>query len=160
MRSLSFLSADPTSGKMSSPSWRTSCAAETFRGNGCSRSPNTTIASAGRGPINDQNRGLVAALERELARNGPPLPVYWGNRNWHPLLADTLREMAINGVRRALAFVTSGYGSYSGCRQYLDDIARARQEVGRLRSYRGQTSALLQPPGVSRSDGRTGQAGA
>ena len=84
----------------------------------------------GKSPINDQNRGLVAALERELARNGPPLPVYWGNRNWHPLLADTLREMAMNGVRRALAFVTSGYGSYSGCRQYLDDIARARQEVG------------------------------
>ena len=84
----------------------------------------------GKSPINDQNRALVAALERELARNGPAIPVYWGNRNWHPLLADTLREMATDGVRRALAFVTSAYGSYSGCRQYLDDIARAQQEVG------------------------------
>ena len=84
----------------------------------------------GKSPINDQNRGLVAALERELARNGPAIPVYWGNRNWHPLLADTLESMATDGVRRALAFVTSAYGSYSGCRQYLDDIARAQQQVG------------------------------
>ena len=84
----------------------------------------------GKSPINDQNRALVAALERELARKGPAIPVYLGNRNWHPLLADTLREMATDGVRRALAFVTSAYGSYSGCRQYLDDIARAQQEVG------------------------------
>ena len=84
----------------------------------------------GKSPINDQNRALVSALEHELARNGPAIPVYWGNRNWHPLLADTLREMATDGVRRALAFVTSAYGSYSGCRQYLDDIARAQQQVG------------------------------
>jgi ferrochelatase len=58
------------------------------------------------------------------------LPVYWGNRNWHPLLADTLRQMRDDGVRRALAFVTSPYGSYSSCRQYLDDIVAAREEVG------------------------------
>lgn len=81
-------------------------------------------------PINARNRELAAALETELAQNGPKLPVYLGNRNWHPLLADTLREMARDGVRRALAFVTSAYSSYSGCRQYLDNIAAAREEVG------------------------------
>lgn len=81
-------------------------------------------------PINAQNRALVAALETELASTGPALPVYWGNRNWHPFLADTLRQMAADGVRRALAFVTSAYSSYSGCRQYREDVARARSEVG------------------------------
>jgi len=81
-------------------------------------------------PINAQNRALLAALLAELNARGPRLPVYWGNRNWHPLLPDTLGEMARDGVRRALAFVTSAFGSYSGCRQYLDDIERARQSVG------------------------------
>lgn len=81
-------------------------------------------------PINEQNRALVRALESRLAGEGPALPVYWGNRNWHPLLPDALRRMAADGVRRALAFVTSAYSSYSGCRQYLEDIARAQHEVG------------------------------
>jgi ferrochelatase len=96
----------------------------------------------GRSPINDQCRALVAAVAAELERHGPRLPVYWGNRNWHPFLVDTLRRMRDDGVGRALAFVTSAYGSYSGCRQYLDDIARARAEVGegaplvdKLRAY-------------------------
>ena len=62
----------------------------------------------GGSPINEQNRRLIAAIERELAEHGPQLPVYWGNRNWHPLLPDTLRQMAADGVKRALAFVTSG----------------------------------------------------
>ena len=84
----------------------------------------------GKSPINQQTRELITALEAELARNGPKLPVYWGNRNWHPLLADTLREMGQQGIRRALAFVTSAYSSYSGCRQYREDIARARDTVG------------------------------
>ena len=84
----------------------------------------------GRSPINDQCRALVAAVQQELERCGPRMPVYWGNRNWHPLLADTLRQMAGDGVARALAFVTSAFGSYPGCRQYLEDIARARAEVG------------------------------
>ena len=84
----------------------------------------------GRSPINDQNRALKAALEALLATEGPELPVYWGNRNWHPLLADTLREMRDDGVRRALCFVTSAYSSYSGCRQYREDLAAARAEVG------------------------------
>jgi ferrochelatase len=84
----------------------------------------------GKSPINDQNRALVAALRAELDAHGPKLPVFWGNRNWAPYLADTLREMRDLGVRRALGYVTSAFGSYSGCRQYLDDVARARGEVG------------------------------
>src|SRR5579885_3430271 len=78
----------------------------------------------GRSPINDQNRELVAAL-----RNAVEMPVYWGNRNWHPFLADTVRQMRDDGVRRAIAFVTSAFGSYSGCRQYIEDIDRAIAEV-------------------------------
>jgi protoporphyrin/coproporphyrin ferrochelatase len=84
----------------------------------------------GKSPINQQTRELIAALESELERGGPKLPIYWGNRNWHPLLPDTLRKMQQDGVRRALAFITSAYSSYSGCRQYRVDIARARSEVG------------------------------
>jgi protoporphyrin/coproporphyrin ferrochelatase len=84
----------------------------------------------GKSPINQQTRELIAAVEHELAQHGPNLPVYWGNRNWHPMLADSLREMKQDGIRRALAFVTSAYSSYSGCRQYREDIARAQTEVG------------------------------
>jgi len=81
-------------------------------------------------PINDQNRALIAAVEADLAANGLSLPVYWGNRNWHPYLADTVGRMAAAGVRRALAFVTSAYSGYSSCRQYQEDIAAARAAVG------------------------------
>jgi ferrochelatase len=81
-------------------------------------------------PINGQNRRLIAALERELEEKGPNLPVYWGNRNWHPLLADTIRRMRDDGIKNALAFVTSAYSSYSGCRQYREEIERAREQVG------------------------------
>jgi len=84
----------------------------------------------GKSPINQQTRDLISALKAELAQHGPKLPVYWGNRNWHPLLADTLRQMKQDGIHRALAFVTSAYSSYSGCRQYREDIARAQAEVG------------------------------
>jgi ferrochelatase len=84
----------------------------------------------GRSPINDQNKQLIAALEGECRSQGIALPVYWGNRNWHPLLADTLKQMQAEGVRRAAAFVTSAFGSYSGCRQYREDIARAQQTAG------------------------------
>ena len=85
---------------------------------------------SGVSPINGQNRKLIAALQEELETKGPHLPVYFGNRNWHPLLADTLREMRDDGVKNALAFVTSAYSSYSSCRQYLEDIERARSSVG------------------------------
>ena len=81
-------------------------------------------------PINAQNRSLLTALLGELNAHGCQLPVYWGNRNWHPMLADTLRTMADDGVRHALAFVTSAFGSYPGCRQYLEDIAQAREAAG------------------------------
>jgi ferrochelatase len=79
----------------------------------------------GASPINAQNRALLAALRSVL-----DLPVYWGNRNWHPYLADAVRQMTEDGSRHALAFVTSAYTSYSGCRQYQEDIERARAETG------------------------------
>jgi len=81
-------------------------------------------------PINQHNRDLMSALKEELSLHGPALPVYWGNRNWHPLLPDTIRQMRDAGVRRALAFVTSAFSSYSGCRQYREDLERARTSVG------------------------------
>jgi ferrochelatase len=81
-------------------------------------------------PINGQNRKLIVALQRELEIKGPRLPIYFGNRNWHPLLAETLSKMRDDGIRNALAFVTSAYSSYSSCRQYLEDIERARALVG------------------------------
>jgi ferrochelatase len=84
----------------------------------------------GKSPINEQCRELVAALERELGDHGLELPVYWGNRNWHPLLADTLRQMRSDGVTRALGFTTSAYSSYSGCRQYRENVKAAQEAVG------------------------------
>src|SRR3954452_17535454 len=81
-------------------------------------------------PLNGQNRVLIEALNREFEANDIRLPIYWGNRNWHPLLNDTLRQMRDDGVKRALAFFTSAYSSYSGCRQYLETIQSARLEVG------------------------------
>jgi len=81
-------------------------------------------------PINQQNRELIAALEKELEQEGPRLPIYWGNRNWHPLLPEAIRQMAADGVQNALAFVTSAYSSYSSCRQYLQNISDARAQVG------------------------------
>lgn len=79
----------------------------------------------GRSPINDQNRALTKALLAELGRRGLRTPVFWGNRNWHPLLVDTLREAYEAGARRLLTLVTSAYSSYSGCRQYREDLADA-----------------------------------
>ncbi len=81
-------------------------------------------------PINGQNRALVGALERALEARQERLPVYWGNRNWHPYLSDVVRAMAADGIRKAAGFVTSAYSSYSGCRQYVEDLARARGEAG------------------------------
>ncbi len=81
-------------------------------------------------PINAQVRDLIEALRPELDRRGVDLPIYWGNRNWHPMLADTVREMAGAGVRRALGVVLAAYSSYSSCRQYREDIARAREAAG------------------------------
>jgi ferrochelatase len=81
-------------------------------------------------PINQQCRDLLAAIEKDFAGSGIGLPIYWGNRNWEPLLADTMAAMAADGVRHAIAFVTSAYSSYSSCRQYLEDIEQARARTG------------------------------
>ena len=81
-------------------------------------------------PINAQNRSLIAALEKELATHGPALPIYFGNRNWHPFVTDTLVQMRQDGVRRALVFVTSAFSSWSGCRQYREDVIRALETLG------------------------------
>ena len=88
-------------------------------------------------PINAHTRALIAAVRERLERAGPALPVYWGNRNWHPLLPDTLRRMEADGVGRALAFVTSLFGSYQGCRKYREDLHEA-------------VRALRRPPHVDR----------
>ena len=98
-------------------------------------------------PINAQNRALIAALERSLAEHGPRLPVYWGNRNWSPYLRDTLDRMRADGVTRALAFVTSAFSSYSGCRQYREDIELARAEVGEKAPVVDKLRAFYNHPG-------------
>jgi protoporphyrin/coproporphyrin ferrochelatase len=95
----------------------------------------------GRSPINDQNRRLLAAIEQDLRSAGIPAPVYWGNRNWDPFLADALTRMRDDGVTRAACLVTSAYSSYSGCRQYRENLADAVAAVpgaprlDRLRHY-------------------------
>ena len=81
-------------------------------------------------PINGQVRALIAALEPELEAHGVELPVYWGNRNWTPMLADTMRAMLDGGVKHALGVVLAAYSSYSSCRQYREDIQEAREAVG------------------------------
>jgi ferrochelatase len=81
-------------------------------------------------PINAQCRALIEALTEEFAGHGIELPIYWGNRNWHPYLAETVARMAADGIRRPLVFVTSAYSSYSGCRQYREDLAAAVEQAG------------------------------
>ncbi|WP_018024019.1 ferrochelatase [Corynebacterium ulceribovis] len=78
----------------------------------------------GRSPINDQNREIIRNVEQELVARGLELPVYFGNRNWHPMLEDTVAQMSRDGVRNALVFATSAWGGYSGCRQYHEDVLR------------------------------------
>ncbi|MER7735949.1 ferrochelatase [Streptomyces erythrochromogenes] len=76
-------------------------------------------------PINGQNRELLDALRKDFAGHGLDLPVYWGNRNWAPYLNDVMREMAADGRRRIAVLATSAYASYSGCRQYRENLADA-----------------------------------
>ncbi|MGN0100513.1 MAG: ferrochelatase [Dietzia sp.] len=83
----------------------------------------------GRSPINHLNREIIANVEAELASRGRDLPVYFGNRNWDPMVEDTVRQMVSDGVRTAAVFATSAWGGYSGCAQYQEDIARAREQV-------------------------------
>ncbi len=98
-------------------------------------------------PLNEQCRRLRGALAAGLAASGHDLPVYWGNRNWTPLVADTVAGMAADNKRRALAVVTSAYSSYSGCRQYLDDIAAARASVGERAPVIDKVRAYYDHPG-------------
>ena len=87
-------------------------------------------AVGGVSPINQQCRDLLAAIRSAFPASGLSLPVYWGNRNWTPYLTETVRTMTADGVQRAVALVTSAYSSHSSCRQYLEDIERARAEAG------------------------------
>jgi hypothetical protein len=112
-------------------------------------------------PINQQARDLKATLEAELAARGPDLPVYWGNRNWHPFFTEAVTQMRDDGVRHALAVVTSAFPSYSGCRQYREDWWRARAEVGdgaplisKLRHYWAEDGFLRRWPGRRRPPSR------
>ncbi|MBB6626219.1 ferrochelatase [Nocardioides sp. KIGAM211] len=95
----------------------------------------------GRSPINDQNREFIAAVRDDLDAAGIDLPIYWGNRNWDPFLADTLAQMAADGITRAACFVTSAYSSYSSCRQYRENLADAvaavedAPQLDKLRHY-------------------------
>lgn len=98
-------------------------------------------------PINTQTRELIANLRQELDAHGVALPIYWGNRNWHPLLTDTVREMADHGIRRVLAWVTSAYSSYSGCRQYLENIQAACNQVGARAPVIDKVRAFFNHPG-------------
>ncbi|HEY3738180.1 MAG TPA: ferrochelatase [Jatrophihabitans sp.] len=105
------------------------------RGRGIPDERLATVAShyqhfGGVSPINAANRALVAAIEDDFAARDIALPVYWGNRNWHPFLADTLRQMTEDGVRHALVLATSATAGYSSCRQYFEDMASASAEVG------------------------------
>ena len=84
----------------------------------------------GKSPINDQNRAFIEALRADFDAHSLSIPIYWGNRNWTPFIADALQEMHTAGIRRAAVFVTSAYGSYSGCRQYREDIGRAMNATG------------------------------
>src|SRR3546814_9642809 len=112
----------------------------------CSSDLEHYFGFGGKSPINVQNRALLAAIREDFSSNGIDLPVYWGNRNWDPYLADTLAEMKRDGIKRAACFVTSAYSSYSGCRQYRENLAEASAAVegapvlDRLRHY-------FNPPG-------------
>lgn len=98
-------------------------------------------------PINAQNRALIAAVEAEFAAAGLKLPIYFGNRNWHPLLPDTLGKMRTDGVRRAIALFTSAFSSYSGCRQYRENISAAQQLVGEGAPQVDKLRAFFNHPG-------------
>src|SRR5688572_14422266 len=98
-------------------------------------------------PINAQNRALIAALNKELATNGPSLPIYFGNRNWHPLLPDTLKQMQDDGRKHTIAFFTSAFSSYSGCRQYRENISDAQGIVGSSAPVVDKLRAFFNHPG-------------
>ena len=102
----------------------------------------------GKSTINDHNRELIKALQALLENEGPNLPVYWGNRNWHPMLPETMRQMGADGIERAYAFVTSAYSSYSGCRQYRENIDAAVLEAGSLAPEVVKLRPFYNHPGI------------
>jgi len=108
----------------------------------------------GRSPINDHCRDLKSAIEAELGAAGIELPVYWGNRNWHPMLTDTVAAMAADGIERALVFTTSAFGSYSGCRQYREDLERAGETVGPAAPQLDKIRLFYNHPGFIEPMGR------
>ena len=101
----------------------------------------------GRSPINDQCRALLDALKPELEANNIDLPLYWGNRNWAPYLDDTVATMAADGVTRALVFVTSAFGSFSGCRQYRQNLTAAQENLGTDAPYLQKLRLFYNHPG-------------
>ena len=122
------------------------------RGRGIPRERLESVAEhyyhfGGKSPINEQNLSLIAALRAELAQQGLELPVYFGNRNWHPLLPAALDQMAGEGVKKALAFFTSAFSSYSGCRQYRENIQEARAQVGEAAPEIEKLRAFWNHPG-------------
>ena len=98
-------------------------------------------------PINGQIRELIAAMKSDFADHGLDLPIYWGNRNWHPLLPDTIGQMKKDGIKRALAFVTSTFSCYSGCRQYRENISSACDVVGDGAPEFGKLRVFYNHPG-------------
>ena len=88
------------------------------------------LALGGVSPINEQNRNLLKCLREEFTTRGIETPIYWGNRNSHPFLAETLQQIHADGYRKVLSFVSSAYSSYSGCRQYRENLAQALIETG------------------------------
>jgi len=103
-------------------------------------------------PINEQNRALIDALEPELRAHGVDLPIYFGNRNWRPFIADAMTEMRSDGVRNALAFLTSAYSSYSVCRQYRENLFDAQQAVGPDAPAVSRLRMLYNHPGFVRAN--------
>ena len=102
-------------------------------------------------PINQQNRDLIKAIKTEFEQHNIDLPVYWGNRNWHPFIVDTMREMKNDGIRKALAFFTNGYSCYSGCRQYRREHRRRPGIDRRGCPGSSQNADVLQSPLLHRS---------
>ncbi len=117
---------------------------------GWNPSPSTTCTSVVSRPSTAINRALIEAIRSRIAERGENLPVYFGNRNWHPFVEDTVAQMQADGVRRAAVFTTSAWGGYSGCTQYQEDIARARAAIGRRRPRHGQAASVLRPSAVGR----------
>ena len=98
-------------------------------------------------PINGQVRDMIAAMKRDFAENELDIPIYWGNRNWHPMLPDTIKQMKEDGIERALAFMTSGFSCYSGCRQYRENIYAACDTIGAGSPVFGKIRVFYNHPG-------------